>query len=525
MILKPNRLRLSIGLAAMLALASCTQDELADSTDTLPEGMYPLEIASATLSVEGSEQPWTKVAETTDGTGSEFTANDAIAVSLGGETATYTYDGSDWTADEPLYWESTSSATVSAWYPATDGTISLADQTDGLAYVLKGSGEGSYQSAVDLTFTHQLAKIRVKLAGKIEGITSVSINGSYTSCTHSQGNISATDAATGDIAMHQVDATTWEANVVPGQEISTITVNDTEADLTTSVIPEAGKMHTIDLTLTNKQGYDISSDGTYIVYNAEGLLTWANDASSNKDTNCTLAADIDMNDLSSSWPLIHVYEGTFDGAGHTISHLNISNDDDPAGFITSLYGGTVKGLRITDASVTAMATYAGGIAGYVDNDGQIIGCSFSGTVFTDKICAGGITGYNAWGTVSACYSTAIVTATNYSGGIVGNNKGLVSACYYYSTEEGSISAVGREGIYKGSIVGYNIGIVETCYSNVSITGGDPDSDNGTLVTGDWSEAMNKMNEYLQQNNIGWCYTQEGATEEDVPLVLVPVDEN
>ena len=47
-------------LAAVFALTSCTQDELADN-NTLPEGLYPLEIASATLTVESSKQPWTHV--------------------------------------------------------------------------------------------------------------------------------------------------------------------------------------------------------------------------------------------------------------------------------------------------------------------------------------------------------------------------------------------------------------------------------------------------------------------------------
>lgn len=45
------------GAAALLLLAACTQDELAGDGTQLPEGKYPLEIASVTMSVEESKQP------------------------------------------------------------------------------------------------------------------------------------------------------------------------------------------------------------------------------------------------------------------------------------------------------------------------------------------------------------------------------------------------------------------------------------------------------------------------------------
>ena len=45
-------------VAALLALAACSQDELAESAGTLPEGKYPLEIGSVTLAAEVDGQPW-----------------------------------------------------------------------------------------------------------------------------------------------------------------------------------------------------------------------------------------------------------------------------------------------------------------------------------------------------------------------------------------------------------------------------------------------------------------------------------
>ena len=124
--------KLMYGLMAALLLSACSQDELAENSTALPEGEYPLQIGSVSLTAEVSEQPWTRVSENpTDGMSSEFKAGDAIGVSLNGETATYTYDGTAWTSEAPLYWKDKNYATVSAWYPV-DETIDFTHQTKDL---------------------------------------------------------------------------------------------------------------------------------------------------------------------------------------------------------------------------------------------------------------------------------------------------------------------------------------------------------------------------------------------------------
>ena len=64
-------------------------------------------------------------------------------------------------AEAPLYWSDTGKHTVTAWYPAKSGTLDLSDQSQSLAYLLYATGTGDYQTPVTLTFTHQLAKVRV----------------------------------------------------------------------------------------------------------------------------------------------------------------------------------------------------------------------------------------------------------------------------------------------------------------------------------------------------------------------------
>ena len=67
-----------IGLMAALLLSSCSQEELGEQGMALPEGEYPLQIGSVTLTAEVGEQPWTRVAESTDGMSSVWKDRDKI---------------------------------------------------------------------------------------------------------------------------------------------------------------------------------------------------------------------------------------------------------------------------------------------------------------------------------------------------------------------------------------------------------------------------------------------------------------
>lgn len=171
---KRDSIHLLLAAASLLlATTACTKDEPSSPSGgvegALPEGQYPLEIARITLGVEGGEaQPWgapqTRVSEIADGTGSVFDTGDLFAVQIDGEGEVGTYtvqnDGSV-EAETPLYWSDRNDHTVSAWYPATGSTLDLGNQSQSLAYLLNGTGTGDYQTQVTLTFTHQLAKVRV----------------------------------------------------------------------------------------------------------------------------------------------------------------------------------------------------------------------------------------------------------------------------------------------------------------------------------------------------------------------------
>ena len=254
---------------AAILFTACTQDELAEQGNTLPDGEYPLQIGSVNITAEASEEPWTRVSEKPDGSGSVWQPDDAITVSLNGETATYTYDGSAWTSDTPLYWKNTQTAEVTAWYPATDGIVNLSNQDrNGLTYVLRGTGMGNHQSPVTLKFEHQLAKVRVVLSGtQAEKVTGVEVFGSTTS-THNEGSPTAGTTHT----------KCWEANVVPGAITLSnfIRLNGTTVVTDLTGLPttlEEGTMYTVNITV----GEPVLQDGTTIteagIYNMQGTYT------------------------------------------------------------------------------------------------------------------------------------------------------------------------------------------------------------------------------------------------------------
>lgn len=252
---------------AAILLAACSQEELAEQGNTLPEGEYPLQIGSVSITAEASEEPWTRVTEKPDGSGSVWQPDDAITVSLNGETAIYTYDGSAWTSDTPLYWKNTQTAEVTAWYPATDGALYLGGQDKGLVYVLRATADNaSYDTPVSLQFKHQLAKVRVVAKGTAE-VRDISIQGVPVICFIEEGKITGLDNSfIGDIPMLRVERegidTYWEASVGPGAEIKYFDLGGMNCALNTPVTTQAGALHTITWTVnsTGTQSIRLSTD-------------------------------------------------------------------------------------------------------------------------------------------------------------------------------------------------------------------------------------------------------------------------
>ena len=499
--------------------------------------------------MEGGEaQPWgapqTRVGETADGTGSVFSAGDRFAVQINGEEGIYiVQDNNTVKAETPLYWSDTGKHTVTAWYPATGGTLDLSDQSQSLAYLLGGSGTGDYQTPVTLTFAHRLAKVRVTPTGDALGeVQSLQLY-TYTQCTYEKGTV-VQGSQEGWIEMKKCEytengatITCWEANVVPGYTITKLQANGTEErNLSAAITPEAGKFYNI--TLNKDKGYTDDGQGNYTVTSAEGLKAVADIANNgNLGINITLTENINLTDME--WTPIgtdynNAYTGTFDGGGKTITGLTVTGSNKYAGLFGRIgSGGTVKNVVLEGVQITSdnSSGYASGVAG--NSWGTIENCSVSGSV-SGSFSVGGVVGYqfggsitgcsssasvkgtqraggvagttNSGATLTACYATGDVTVENdgtsyaWAGGIVGTNGGnSILACY----AAGNVSGKGSGTIYVGGVVGENYATVTACYWS-----GLPDNDNGgaTKVDGTnvtWQTAVAAMNAALSGK--GWQY--------------------
>ena len=509
--------------ALLLLLAACTKDELADG-DRLPEGQYPLEIARITLGVEGGEaQPWgapaTRVSENGDGTGSVFSAGDRFAVQINAEEGIYiVQDDGSIKAESPLYWSDSGEHTVTAWYPATGGTLDLSDQSQSLAYLLGGSGTGDYQTPVELTFTHRLAKVRVTPTGDALGeVQSLQLY-TYTQCTYEKGTV-VQGSQEGWIEMKRceytengVSFTCWEANVVPGYTITKLMANNDnkERDLSAAITPEAGKFYNI--TLDKDKGYTDDGQGNYTVTSAEGLMNVAELVNGGKtDINITLDTDLDL--TGKEWTPIGNYEkqytGTFDGNGKTITGLTFNQPEtNNVGLIGNLgENGMVQDVKLDKVNIKANNN-VGGIVG-TNKGGSIIGCSVSGDISGVRQVGGVMGWFTGNGIATACYHVGSVSGSEYVGGVAGDSSyGSLTACYHVGNVTGSQYVGGVTGIATGSLAK-----VIACYWNgydgngIGLGRGEATQVDGTTVT--WKTAVDAMNAALQNAGSEWRYELTG----------------
>ena len=150
------------------------------------------------------------------------------------------------------------------------------------------------------------------------------------------------------------------------------------------------------------------------------LDTWS------RDKNVVLTDDIILD--GSDFKYIPTFGGIFDGNGHTISGLTVSDAESYTGlFCITQESALIKNLRVEGSLVPSgkqMAT--GGIVG--DNYGAISNCTFDGNI-NGYDYTGGIAGYNEQtGTISSCKSSGYVMGMHFTGGIAGYNLGTISGC-------------------------------------------------------------------------------------------------
>ena len=258
----------------------------------------------------------------------------------------------------------------------------------------------------------------------------------------------------------------------------------------------------------------ITGSGTetdpYQISTAAGLKWFrdkVNDAKTEEETKicAVLTEDIDLN--NEPWTPIGnytegnkiYYEGTFDGGGHTISGLNVTDNFRYASLFGAVKGGTIKNLTVAgnvshNYNLTGLACHVGGIVGGALDAATIENCSNNCSVTGgsgDYI--GGIAGSNIDNArIIDCYNVGTITGTiNGTGGVTWLNMGTISNCYNVGTIK---TPYNSDAV--GEIVGRNHGTVENCYylagTNLNAVG--QNNSNGNITKTESKTAANFAND-------------------------------
>ena len=547
-------------IALLFALAACTQDE----AGFLPEGAEGTPIV---FTATGLNPAATATAGTRAPVDGNWTGVQSVAVLMDGMVKTYNVTPSTadptsatLTSTDPYYWTNHNNITVTAWWPYTAGETTppavkvKANQSTQKDFegsdLIVADGQTVTYGSPTLRFTHRTARVTIVLTDYTEGLASVRLTGLST-----EGDNPA------EITPYDKGSNTYIAivapqNVAAGTTFITCTFTNGKTfvyKMKNATDWQAGGEYTYTVSLATARGYIIEDDGSYTVYNADGLMNIAELVNGGKtDINITLDKNIDL--TGKDWTPIgtnydNSYKGTFDGGGHTITGLTVTTYDKYAGLFGWLNSaGTVKnvvmeGVQITNNHSSGFAggvvgnswgtiencsvsgsvngeVYVGGVVGK-QTSGSMTGCSSSATV-KGTVNVGGVAG-ESWGSMTACYATGNVTLEIYpgkdisGGGVVGFKGGnSVLACYATGNVNSKGSSTGN--VHIGGLFGYKYATAIACYWKNNKEQGigynkegivtEATKVDGTDVT--WQKAVDAMNTALQNAGSEWRYELKGA---------------
>ncbi len=204
----------------------------------------------------------------------------------------------------------------------------------------------------------------------------------------------------------------------------------------------------------------------------------------------------------------------------------ISGNDDAVGGLVGRHMHIYRSdFEIRDCYTTGLVSanrWVGGLVG--ENMGPIRSCGSSSSVSGNNE-AGGLVGYNN-STIRNCYSTGSISGITYVGGFAGRNRYKISNCY----SQGGVLGNNR----VGGLVGFSDKEVSNCYSVGRVTGATDVgglvglNDGGSVSNSFWdidtswqetsSGGMGKMTAEMQMmstfTDAGWDFVGETANGTD-----------
>lgn len=559
--MKRTNIHIFAAIALLFALAACTQDE----AGFLPEGAEGTPIV---FTATGLNPAATATAGTRAPADGNWTGVQSVAVLMDGTVKTYNVTPSTadptsatLTSTDPYYWTNHNDITVTAWWPYTAGETTppavkvkanqSAQKDFETSDLIVADGQTVTYGSPTLRFTHRTARVTIVLTDNTEGLASVQLTGL------------STEGGNPDIIVpYDKGSNTYTAIVAPqsvaaGTAFITCTFTNGKTfvyKMKNATDWQAGGEYTYTVSLATARGYIIEDDGSYTVYNADGLMNIAELVNGGKtDINITLDKNIDL--TGKAWTPIgtdydNSYKGTFDGGGHTITGLTFTTNDEFAGLFGWLNrAGTVKNVVMEGVQITSNQIYGGSIGGVVGNSwGTIENCSVSGSV-NGEVYVGGVVGKQTSGSMTGCSSSATVKGTVNVGGVAGESWGSMTACYatgnvtleiYPGKDISGGGVVGFKGgnsvlacyatgnvnskgsstgnVHIGGLFGYKYATAIACYWKNNKEQGigynkegivtEATKVDGTDVT--WQKAVDAMNTALQNAGSEWRYELKGA---------------
>ena len=235
-------------------------------------------------------------------------------------------------------------------------------------------------------------------------------------------------------------------------------------------------------------GYELLADLDFFDINGDGQVD------TNDDTNGdgqVAADDTPYWNGGAGWEPIGTgfdrwFRGTFEGNGHTIRHLFINR---PAADYVGLFGligyfgsGTIRAVGVIDVDVTGN-NFVGGLVGR--NRGVVTANYATGPVSGGSDVGGLVGGNSNYGTITGSYATGLVSGGSNVGGLVGENfTGTITGSYATGLVSG--------GSNVGGLVGENRGVVTAGYATGPVSGNRDvgglvgrNSSSGTITSSYW----------------------------------------
>lgn len=227
--------------------------------------------------------------------------------------------------------------------------------------------------------------------------------------------------------------------------------------------------------ISDRAGLEAIDDNyaeTLALVNADGFVM--QDVTDALGRKYVLGGDIDLS--GRNWLALGdattSFTGTLNALGHTIDGMTIYDADLSSwdkGLFSSIYGGSVSNLALTNVDVNGLGNEYGALAGWAE-DASISNIILQGSVKGDKDASdgyfGGLTGYTNNIIIDNVHANVDVEGSNYIGGLVGYGAGELTITN--SSSKGNIKFANQGA---GGLVGYFDGdslIIEKSFNAGSI---------------------------------------------------------